>query len=78
MQRQGRIFQVFLDLSVAWGVALALALALPYSVWQSIGQTGAALVLLTYAITVTAFVTLRHRRHRIEVAGATEPLREAA
>jgi hypothetical protein len=78
MQRHGRTSQIILELTVAWGIAVALALTLPFAVWQSLGQTGAALAVLTYATAITALVSLRRRPQPVEMATIVLPLRKAA
>jgi hypothetical protein len=74
MQRHGRKSQIILELTVSWGIALALGLVMPYPLWQSTGQTGAAVVILAYATAVTAFVTLRRLPQRVEIAAVTQAL----
>jgi hypothetical protein len=78
MQRHGRTSQTFREPTDAWGISLALALALPFCVWLSVGQAGAALAVLAYATAITSFVSLRRRPQRVEIAAIAQPLREAA
>ena len=58
----GRMSQMILEFSFAFGLCLLAALFVPLSLWRDLGQAGGSLLAAAVAVMVTGGVWLRNGR----------------
>jgi hypothetical protein len=77
LMSNGRFFRMSLELFFASLACLAVAVLVPLSFWQGLGEAGSSLAVLTVGALITGAILLRHRPTTAE-AGARHPSVESA